>query len=218
MDKVISPIHIDEYRITQVFGVNPERYAKYNMRWHNGIDLAGKTPGDMPELYSPVIGYVQEVGDQWNEGYGKFIRIRTYPNNGVQYEFVMAHLDSTAVIHGQPVDTQTVVGVMGTTGDSTGVHLHLWKRTLIDGRVVNHDNGFYGYYSFPIEPYSEVEEDEVEKRVDRYGDHFEVVNRSKTAPSTTYESMIRESAMFYELKGEIEELQAIVLKKKAWNT
>lgn len=92
-----------------------------NMGWrwgasHNGIDIAGVSNRTIKASDN---GVVVEAG--WNNGgYGNKIVINH--NNG--YRTVYAHLRSINVYVGQTVKRGMKIGVMGTTGDSTGVHLH----------------------------------------------------------------------------------------------
>ena len=87
-------------------------------RWgklHKGIDVAGSR--DLI-IKAADNGVVTSAG--WNGGYGKKIVITH--NNGMKT--VYAHLASISVSVGQTVPKGSQIGIMGTTGDSTGVHLH----------------------------------------------------------------------------------------------
>lgn len=87
-------------------------------RWgsyHKGIDIAGVTNRS---IYAADNGVVTYAG--WHGGYGNKVVINH--NNG--YKTVYAHLSSIKVRVGQTVPKGTVIGIMGSTGNSTGVHLH----------------------------------------------------------------------------------------------
>jgi murein DD-endopeptidase MepM/ murein hydrolase activator NlpD len=88
-------------------------------RWgkmHKGIDIA--RPSN-PTIKAADNGVVVSAG--WdNGGYGNKIVIDH--QNG--YQTVYAHLSSIGVKAGQTVEKGTAIGVMGATGDATGVHLH----------------------------------------------------------------------------------------------
>jgi murein DD-endopeptidase MepM/ murein hydrolase activator NlpD len=95
---------------------------------HEGIDLsaAGGTP-----VYACADGVVAHVGDYRKEfpnvasgGYGLYIRIR---HKG--FDTVYAHLSAQRVSIGQVVKLGAVIGNVGTTGNSTGNHLH-WEVRL----------------------------------------------------------------------------------------
>lgn len=84
---------------------------------HSGIDT-GPLGGD-PRLYSIGAG-VATVG--WDgAGYGNYAII-AHPGG---YKSLYGHMDSVAVRGGQHVDVGQSIGVMGSTGRSTGSHLHL---------------------------------------------------------------------------------------------
>ena len=84
---------------------------------HHGVDLPGK-------LGDPVVttqsGTVIEVGDSGNKGYGKYVKIEH--ENG--YKTLYAHLSSQDVKKGDKVSQGQLIGKVGSTGDSTGPHLH----------------------------------------------------------------------------------------------
>jgi murein DD-endopeptidase MepM/ murein hydrolase activator NlpD len=94
---------------------------------HAGIDLAG--PSGTP-IHATADGTVSEAG--WNNGgYGRLIKI----DHGRGIETRYAHLSSISVTPGQRITRGQVIGRMGSTGRSTGSHLHYEVR--IDGRAVN---------------------------------------------------------------------------------
>ncbi len=87
---------------------------------HEGIDIANQmgTP-----IYSTASGTVSRV--DFDSGYGKRIII----NHAGVYETVYAHLYSYLVQQGDVVSKGQIIGLMGTTGVSTGPHLHYEVRT-----------------------------------------------------------------------------------------
>ncbi|MBP3039242.1 M23 family metallopeptidase [Bacillaceae bacterium Marseille-Q3522] len=86
-----------------------------NGRLHKGIDIA--RPGNLT-IKAADNGTVVSAG--WDGDYGNKIVINH--NNG--FQTVYAHLSSINVHTGQTVSKGTPIGVMGSTGDSTGTHLH----------------------------------------------------------------------------------------------
>jgi murein DD-endopeptidase MepM/ murein hydrolase activator NlpD len=84
-------------------------------RFHKGIDIA--RPSNY-NILSADNGTVTQAS--YNGGYGNLIRINH--NNGM--ETLYAHLASIDVKVGQTVTKGQKIGVMGTTGNSTGIHLH----------------------------------------------------------------------------------------------
>ena len=92
--------------------------SQQGQRWgksHKGIDIA--RPGNLT-IKAADNGKVVSAG--WDGGYGNKIVIDH--QNGVRT--VYAHLSSIGVSVGQAVSQGSAIGVMGSTGNSTGVHLH----------------------------------------------------------------------------------------------
>jgi murein DD-endopeptidase MepM/ murein hydrolase activator NlpD len=100
------------------------------MRWgsmHKGIDIAGPTSR---AIYAADHGVIESAG--WNDGgYGN--KVVMNHNNGMRT--VYAHLSSIDVKSGQTVEKGTQIGVMGSTGDSTGIHLHF--EIYLNGQLKN---------------------------------------------------------------------------------
>lgn len=107
-------------RVTQLYR------PKYN-RKHEGIDVGGK---NKEPIFSSHEGYVAFIGIGVR-GYGNVVVIR-YDN---KWATIYAHLDDFVVKERQIVQQGDIIGYMGKTGRSTGVHLHfelLWKGRPID--------------------------------------------------------------------------------------
>jgi murein DD-endopeptidase MepM/ murein hydrolase activator NlpD len=140
-------------RITQHFGARPEVYKQFGLRGHNGVDFTGARPGELVPVFSPYDAVVHEVGDQGDKGYGKFVRLRTAPDvSGSRREVILAHLSVVSVKPGDGVRLGDAVGVMGNTGFSSALHLHLGLRRIgADGSEIDGGNGYSGYFDF--EPY-----------------------------------------------------------------
>src|SRR5699024_10251340 len=85
-------------------------------RTHKGIDIA--RPSNRAILAADH-GVVTSAGYN-SGGYGNKIVINH--NNGMKT--IYAHLDSISVKSGQKVEKGMEIGVMGSTGRSTGIHLH----------------------------------------------------------------------------------------------
>ena len=99
---------------------------------HTGTDIAAPMG---TAVTAAAAGTVAQAG--WNGSYGNCIIINHA--NGVQTWY--AHLSKMNVSVGQQVDTSTVIGNVGSTGNSTGPHLHLEIR--INGAPVNPQNYLY---------------------------------------------------------------------------
>jgi murein DD-endopeptidase MepM/ murein hydrolase activator NlpD len=95
-------------------------------RMHKGIDIA--RPSNRSILAADN-GTVVSAG--WDGGYGN--RIVINHNNGLKTTY--SHLSSISVSGGQTVSRGQKIGVMGDTGNSTGIHLHF--EVYLNGKVVN---------------------------------------------------------------------------------
>lgn len=103
---------------------DPFRGSRAN---HGGIDLAGPIG---TQVYATADGVVKRAG--WNSGgYGNLIEI----DHGRGIVTRYAHLSRVEVSEGQMIKRGMPIGKMGSTGRSTGSHLHYEVR--IDGRAVN---------------------------------------------------------------------------------
>jgi murein DD-endopeptidase MepM/ murein hydrolase activator NlpD len=112
-------------RTTSGFGV---RFDPFNGRpaVHQGQDFAA--PLNTP-IYATAPGIVSFAGVR--SGYGNTVEI----DHGRGFKTRYAHLNSVAVRPGQHVGLTQRIGAMGTTGRSTGVHLHY--EVWMDGRPQN---------------------------------------------------------------------------------
>lgn len=93
---------------------------------HSGIDFKG--PHGLPIL-AAAGGKVTHAG--WKSGYGKTVEITH--GNGLMTRY--AHLSRIGVAAGQKIEQGLPLGAMGSTGRSTGTHLHFEVR--LNGRAIN---------------------------------------------------------------------------------
>lgn len=109
------------------FGLRRHPILGYT-KMHTGVDWAA--PSGTP-IYASGNGVVEKVG--WESGYGKYIRVRH--NNG--YETAYGHMTAYArrIDEGTRVRQGQVIGFVGSTGLSTGSHLHY--EILVNGRFVD---------------------------------------------------------------------------------
>ena len=101
-------------RISSNFG-NRKHPISGGWKQHKGIDLAASTGTPVESVGS---GTVSIAG--WNGGYGKFVKIKHTSG----YVTAYAHLSKINVTKGQQVEQGELIGAVGTTGSSTGPHLH----------------------------------------------------------------------------------------------
>jgi murein DD-endopeptidase MepM/ murein hydrolase activator NlpD len=111
--------------ITSGFGY---RRDPFNGRsaMHSGIDFKGATGSP---IFAAADGRVTHAG--WKSGYGKAVEITH--GNGMMTRY--AHLSRIDARVGQQVDAGSTIGGLGSTGRSTGPHLHFEVR--INNRAVN---------------------------------------------------------------------------------
>lgn len=105
------------------------RTSGFGPRWgrmHSGMDFAGARGS---AIHSTAEGVVTHAG--WSSGYGKLVKIQ----HPLGFETRYAHLNRIRVNVGQRVSRGQRIGDMGTTGRSTGVHLHYEIRR--NGQALN---------------------------------------------------------------------------------
>jgi len=112
--------------ITSAFGYRSDPFDGESAELHPGIDFRG-AKGD--PVHVTADGKVTFTG--WKGGYGNCIIVR-HKND---FETLYGHLSHINVQEGQPVKTGDVIGKVGSTGRSTGTHLHYEVRK--NGRPVN---------------------------------------------------------------------------------
>lgn len=113
-------------RFESAYGERSDPFTGARAR-HMGIDLSG--PLGTP-IYATADGVVSDAG--WNSGgYGNLIKL----DHGRGVETRYAHLSAIAVRPGQTIKRGQLIGKMGSTGRSTGSHLHYEVR--ISGKAVN---------------------------------------------------------------------------------
>ena len=112
-----TPLHIN-----QAWGANPQYYGQFGLPGHDGLDIRANI-GDPVTAVAPGQVYRVELhGDAHN--YGKHVRI--VHQDG--YKTIYAHLSNVGVTVGQNVQGGHVIGRAGSTGNSSGVHLHLAEK------------------------------------------------------------------------------------------
>ena len=112
--KPTTPINTDGYFIRPSQGVLSQGLHSYN-----AIDIANAC---WSPIYAAASGTVSLSVDngKWNGGYGNFVTIK-HPNSTTT---LYAHLIKNVVNYGEYVEQGTIIGYMGSTGYSTGCHIH----------------------------------------------------------------------------------------------
>jgi murein DD-endopeptidase MepM/ murein hydrolase activator NlpD len=112
--------------MTSVFGYRSDPFDSDHAEYHPGIDFKGQT-GD--PVKTTADGRVAFTG--WKGGYGNCIIIQ-HKND---FQTLYGHLSHINVNDGQEVKTGDVIGKVGSTGHSTGAHLHYEVRK--NGKPIN---------------------------------------------------------------------------------
>jgi murein DD-endopeptidase MepM/ murein hydrolase activator NlpD len=111
--------------ITCGFGERSDPFTE-EPAFHTGIDISS------PRGHSIVASAGETVVRAgWVNGYGRCVEVA----HGLGLRTLYGHLDEIHVIEGQRVSRGEAIGVVGTTGRSTGPHLHYEVR--LDNRAVN---------------------------------------------------------------------------------
>jgi murein DD-endopeptidase MepM/ murein hydrolase activator NlpD len=128
----ILPVDTDRYWFSSRFGWRRSPFTG-KKEFHNGLDISGKkgTP-----IIAPAKGEVIEKGRDAYQG--NYLRI----DHGWGCVTTFAHLLSTIVDVDHEVDRGELIAYMGSTGRSTGPHLHY--QIEVDGKVVDPFDYFIG--------------------------------------------------------------------------
>ena len=127
IEKALMKTPINGARLSSTFGVRRHPILGYN-KMHRGTDFAA--PKGTPIMASGS-GIIEMA--QWNGAYGKYIRIR----HNSKYKTAYAHLNGYArgIKRGVKVRQGQIIGYVGSTGRSTGPHLHY--EVLVNGKRRN---------------------------------------------------------------------------------
>ncbi|WP_031295054.1 M23 family metallopeptidase [Sphingobium ummariense] len=116
---------VEKLSLTSNFGVRSDPFNG-GARMHKGIDIPG--PMGTP-IYATADGIVSRSG--WASGYGNLVQI----SHGSGMETRYGHMSKLLVAPNSYVHRGQVIGLMGSTGRSTGSHLHYEVR--VDGQAIN---------------------------------------------------------------------------------
>lgn len=125
--KALMRTPINGARLSSGFGKRRHPILKYS-KMHTGIDFAA--PPGTP-IFAAGDGVIEQAG--WNGGYGKYIKIR----HNSEFQTAYAHMRAlkNGMFKGKRVRQGDIIGYVGSTGRSTGPHLHY--EIIKKGRKVN---------------------------------------------------------------------------------
>ncbi|MEV5507551.1 M23 family metallopeptidase [Streptomyces orinoci] len=112
---------VDGYQTGQPFGIDGRMWAAK----HSGQDLVVDSGTSVKAVHRGTVVKAGANGGGDGPAYGNAIVVRHDDNTYSQY----AHLSQVKVAVGQSVDTGQEIGLSGSTGNSTGPHLHFEIRT-----------------------------------------------------------------------------------------
>lgn len=162
LEKVFNRYPVKNPRITSSFSLSRLHPILKIRRPHKGTDFGGHRGTPIMTTGDGVVTFAGRNG-----GYGNFIRIK----HGNGYETSYAHLHRIKVKRGESVKRGQVIGEMGSTGRSTGNHLHFELK--INGRVVNPMR-----VDLPDAPYV-GDQKEFKNIAKKYKLNFEVLEKKK---------------------------------------
>lgn len=122
---VPSRMPVEGVKLTSSYGMRNHPVLG-GRRQHKGVDLAGATG---TPVYATADGLVGKA--QWFSSYGKYVQIE----HGAGLQTRYAHLSAYTVEAGQRITKGDLIGYIGSTGRSTGPHLHYEIR--VSGEAVN---------------------------------------------------------------------------------
>jgi murein DD-endopeptidase MepM/ murein hydrolase activator NlpD len=129
----IQPVsNKDLRRIASGFGYRIHPIYKTTIL-HTGLDFTAPVGTD---IYATGSGVVEKV-EYYGRGYGNNVII----NHGYGYETLYGHMSKINVREGQKINRGDVIGFVGSTGASTGPHLHY--EVIKNGNKINPINFFY---------------------------------------------------------------------------
>ena len=120
-----KPLHA-RYWLSSNYGWRDSPFSAGKRTFHGGIDLA---VGTGTPIYAALDGTVTAVG--YNATYGNYVIITHHSG----YKTLYGHMKTTACRKGNFVYTNTVIGYVGSTGMSTGPHLHF--TVYKNGKTIN---------------------------------------------------------------------------------
>ncbi|MCA9383089.1 peptidoglycan DD-metalloendopeptidase family protein [Candidatus Dojkabacteria bacterium] len=117
--------------LNPALGATGTDYGSDFRYFHSGLDIGPRPAGTSIPIYSAGEGSVYLTKSS-TTGYGNQIIIKHTSPEGETFYTRYGHLASFSVGVGDTVDNDTQIGMMGTTGNSTGIHLHFEVITCLD--------------------------------------------------------------------------------------
>ena len=125
--KTLMKTPVDGARISSGYGMRKHPILGYN-KMHKGVDFAAPTGTPIYAAGDGVVSYRGRKG-----GYGNYIKLRH--NGTISTAYAHLHKFAKGVGTGARVKQGDIIGYVGSTGRSTGPHLHY--EVIVNGRQVN---------------------------------------------------------------------------------
>lgn len=125
----------ESFHISSPFGYRADPFTG-KTKFHGGLDIAA--PAGTPILAaSDGTVIIANATDTWGGGYGYHVKLN---HDNTEYYTLYGHCSSICVVNGQKIKKGQVIAYVGTTGNSTGNHLHF--EVYKNGERVNPLNYF----------------------------------------------------------------------------
>ena len=124
-DTFVAGLPIKKGWMSSRYGMRTDPFTG-RLAWHAGVDFAGKSGSDIVSVASGVVTWASK-----RSGYGLLVEV----NHGNGYKTRYAHCDESVVKVGDVVRKNQVLALMGSTGRSTGPHVHF--EVYKNGRTVD---------------------------------------------------------------------------------
>jgi len=118
------PLRVKSY-VASGFGVRKNPFGR-GYEFHDGVDLPAWYG---TRIYATAPGRVVEAG--WSSVFGRYVKI----DHGYGYQTLYGHMSRIAVKRGQYVQRGQVIGYVGSSGRSTGPHVHY--SVFVNGKAVD---------------------------------------------------------------------------------
>lgn len=148
------------FRVASPFGYRTDPITGASGSWHGGVDLVGNDRNVRAVMGGWVINsrIITDTSNKTSE-WGEYVSI--WGDDGLATYY--CHLESRTVKAGQRVEAGEIIGIEGTTGRSTGIHLHFELRDGIGKQLdpcahLGIENRI-GYNWTPPEPWEEQAHD-----------------------------------------------------------
>ncbi len=127
-DLFVAPLRNQFKYFSSYFGWRDDPFRSGKRSYHTGVDMVARGGVGTP-VYAAMAGTVIAAG--WDNTFGNYVKIQHHSG----YVTLYGHLHTLNISRGRKASTSTMIGTVGSTGLSTGPHLHF--TVYKNGRLVN---------------------------------------------------------------------------------